>query len=201
MAIIFTDLLQKGIDRGIVPAKTQEARDWFREAARNVPARKVSPTRVITQAQVTQGRQKTRIGGMYLFGYDPKTKKDLPYYDTFPLIFPIEPTEDGFLGMNMHYLPLRQRAILMDALFDLTNNQKYDETTRLRLSYNILKSSSKYRLFEPCLKRYLNSHVKTRFVQIPADQWDIALFLPMDRFIKANRTKVYSDSLKRVRTR
>lgn len=201
MATIFTDLLQKGADKGIIPAKTQEARDWFREAARNTPSRKTSPNRIIAQAKPAQSKSKTRIGGMYLFGYDPKTKKDLPYYDTFPLIFPVEPAEGGFLGINMHYLPLRYRAMLMDSLFDLTNNEKYDETTRLRLSYNILKSSSRYKWFEPCLKRYLNSHVSTRFVEIPSDQWDIALFLPIDRFVKASRTTVYTDSMKRVRTK
>jgi hypothetical protein len=197
-AVVFTKILQKGADQGLIPARTQEARDWFRTAALKTRGLDVRPNRVIQQS-AEQTRSKTRVGGMFLFQYDPKTKADLPYYDSFPLIFPIEPAEGGFLGINLHYLPLRQRAILMDALFDLANNESYDNTTRLRLSYNILKRASRFRLFEPCLKRYLYSNVESRLIQIPADQWDIALFLPLERFAKANKATVWTESLKKTR--
>ena len=30
------------------------------------------------------------LGGMYFFYYDPKGKRDLPYYDKFPLVIPLE---------------------------------------------------------------------------------------------------------------
>ena len=48
-----------------------------------------------------------RLGGLYFFYYDPKTKDSLPYYDTFPLVLALERYNDGFLGLNLHYLPLR----------------------------------------------------------------------------------------------
>ena len=41
-------------------------------------------------------------GKMNMFFYDPKHKKKLPYYDTFPLVLPIERYNDGFLGINFH---------------------------------------------------------------------------------------------------
>ena len=93
---------------------------------------------------------------MYTFFYDPKTKKDLPYYDRFPLIFKIKNVSGGFLGINMHYLPPQLRARLMDALYPLVTNRKYDETTRLRLTYDVLNSAAKYRFFKPTIKKYLN---------------------------------------------
>ena len=140
-----------------------------------------------------------QIGQMMLFEYDPKHKDTLPYYDRFPLIFPINIAKGGFLGMNMHYLPPRLRAQLMDALYDAANNERFDEKTRLDISYRILSQSSKYRLFKPTVKRYLTKHVRSRFVRINASEWDIALFLPLQSFQKGSVQKVYADSRKIIR--
>ena len=41
-------------------------------------------------------------GRLNMFTYNPKHKKTLPYYDTFPLVLPIEKYPDGFLGINFH---------------------------------------------------------------------------------------------------
>ena len=51
-------------------------------------------------------------GKLNMFIYDPKWKKKLPYYDTFPLVLPLETYPDGFLGINMHYLPIPLRIKL-----------------------------------------------------------------------------------------
>ena len=45
------------------------------------------------------------VGRLNLFGYNPKFRKTLPYYDIFPLVLPLEPIPGGFMGMNFHYLP------------------------------------------------------------------------------------------------
>ena len=58
--------------------------------------------------------------------------------------------------------------------------------------------SSKFRFFRPCVKRYLLSNVRSRFIKINSDTWDLALFLPTERFIKANKTKVFRDSREAV---
>jgi len=171
-----------------------EARNWLRQKAAEV--RSVNPKATITQGPFLTNRIIT--GNMYLFAYDPKTKEDLPYYDRFPLVFPFRKVKDGFYGINMHYLPPLLRAKLMDALYDTVNNDKMDETTRLRINYRILQSAAKFRFFEPCVKHYLNNHVKTRFLKVDPTQWDVALFLPLERFAKANKLKVYADSKKKI---
>lgn len=68
----------------------------------------------------------------------------------------------------MHYLPPMLRAQLMDALYSLTTDNNYNEKTRLAMSYKLLASSSKFKLFAPCVKHYLSSHVKSRFIKIEA---------------------------------
>ena len=97
------------------------------------------------------------------------------------------------------YDPLRAR--LMDALYPLVTNRKYDETTRLRLTYDILNGATKYRFFKPTIKKYLNSHVRSRYVLINANQWDMALFLPTERFVKKNKNFVWRESRRAIRRR
>ena len=192
MASTFDEILAQGIRAGQIPARTQSARDWFRNKARGTSA---SPESVVRQEKA---RYKNRVsmGKMYLFNYDPKTKATLPYYDRYPLIFPVQGAPGGFYGINMHYLPYVLRARLMDALYDLSSNERYDERTKLRLSYDILKGATKYKAFKPTFKRYLSSHVRSRFIEINSSEWDIALFLPLESFAKASKGSVWADSRK-----
>jgi len=190
MATTFDEILAQGIRSGQIPARTQQARNWFRDKARGTS---VKPESVVRQEKA---RYKNRVfmGRMYLFNYDPKHKQTLPYYDRYPLIFPVESAPGGFYGINMHYLPYLLRAKLMDALYDLSSNEKYDEKTRLKIGYDILKGASKFKWFKPTFKRYLSNHVRSRFIEIASSEWDIALFLPLERFEKASKREVWRDS-------
>jgi hypothetical protein len=131
---------------------------------------------------------------MYFYYYDPKTKDSLPYWDKFPLVIPIETYRDGFLGLNLHYISPKQRLVLLDALSGYANNSQYDETTRLRLTYNNLKNLGKAYRAKPCVKKYLFKHVESRFLEIEANEWDIAVLLPFQNFQGASANKVYNDS-------
>ena len=132
-------------------------------------------------------------GRLNMFFYDPKFKKTLPYYDTFPLVLPLERYDDGFLGINLHYLPINLRIRLLDRLVDYSNNTKFDESTRLAVDYSKLKNIG---LIKPTLKRSLAGRVKTQFRRIDADEFTVATLLPVQRFAKASVGTVYSDSRK-----
>lgn len=191
---LFTNILQNAAN----PSRaTADSVQWLREQAMSV--RTVNNPRKLLST--TPDRMVTNIvpGRMYLFMYDPKTKDTLPFYDRFPLVFPFRRVSGGFYGINMHYLPHMLRARLMDALYPLANNDKNDDTTRLRLSYRVLNSAARYRFFKPCVKHYLNSQLQTRFLWIPADQWNTALFLPLERFVGATRQQVFNDSRQKLR--
>jgi hypothetical protein len=140
-------------------------------------------------------RQAPMVGHMYMYFYDPKWKKELPYYDQFPLVIPIEIYKDGFLGLNLHYLPYKYRAILMGKLLDLASDKKYNERTKLIISYQMLKAAAKYKEVSPCVKRYLKSHFRSKFLKVPPKAWQIAIFLPVERFKKAGKTRVWADSV------
>ena len=135
-------------------------------------------------------------GSMFFMNYDPKHKKMLPYYDRYPLFLFVGPAAGGFYGLNLHYLPLTQRAILMDNLFSYLTSTKWDAKTRIKLSYNLLKSSSSLKGFAPCFKHYLTSHIVRGPAFVHPIEWNICIFLPLSQFVKASEAKVYADSRK-----
>jgi len=131
------------------------------------------------------------FGLLNMFVYDPKGKEKLPYYDTFPLVLPIEKYNNGFLGINLHYLSMPMRIRLLDRLVDYSNNNKFDESTKLQVDYSRLK---KIDLIKPCLKRYLAGHVKSKFRKVEADEFMIATLLPVQRFKKQSDNHVFGKS-------
>jgi hypothetical protein len=131
------------------------------------------------------------FGLLNMFVYDPKLKDKLPYYDTFPLVLPIEKYSNGFLGINMHYLSMPMRMRLLDRLVDYSNNDKFDKSTKLNVDYSNLK---KIDLIKPCLKRYLAGNVKTQFRKVEADEFIVATLLPVQRFKKQSDSHVFAKS-------
>lgn len=133
------------------------------------------------------------VGRLNMFVYDPKYKNKLPYYDVFPLVLPIERYDNGFLGINFHYLPYALRARLLDRLEKFTKGSKDD--ARILASYSGLKNVG---LVKPTLKRYLSTKVRSRFRRIDSEDFLTALMLPVQRFRKSNVNKVWSDSRKMI---
>jgi len=196
MAQVFTDLLTQGIRQGKIPAREQEARNWYREKAKDYG--RVSERSMFRQDGDNRLVSRPVNGSMYMFSYFAKHRETLPYFDQFPLIFPYKRVPGGFMGINLHYLPHTLRAQLMDALYDVANNKKYDETTKLKFNYKVLDGAAKYKAFKPCIKHYLNSQVKSRFIYVYPSEWDLALFLPTENFTGASKRKVWADSRKMI---
>jgi len=188
----FIDKLEAQAFRAGITKNTEKARKWFQKQIKTIKT--VPNRRELLKDENFRVRTRTLTGRMYMYFYDPKHKKTLPYYDRFPLIFMVEKAEGGFYGINLHYLPPKFRALLFDSLMKLSTNKKYDQTTKLRLTYDILKRSSKLRYFKPCFKHYLSEQVASRIVEVPASDWETVLFLPTEQFKKAKSTKVWADS-------
>lgn len=149
----------------------------------------------------TLGTNNTKflIGGLYFFYYNPKTRNDLPYYDVFPLVMPLEKHADGFLGLNFHYLPVKYRIAFMNKLMSRAIYDDNDELKRIRIAYDILSASRRYREFRPCLKKYLSSQMRSRILRVEPEEWDVAAMLPVHEFRKAPVSEVWSDSLEEIR--
>ena len=176
---------------GLTP-RTNASRAWLRAKVKDL-----KPTSSALMKDRDRLKNKSMIGRMYFYFYDPKTKDSMPYYDQFPLVIPIEKYNDGFLGLNLHYIHPKHRMVLLDKLSDTMSNDTYDEKTKLKINYRYLAAAS--RIFEanPCIKRYLFTQIQSRFLEITADEWDIAAMLPLESFVGATTSKVYADSRKK----
>ena len=176
---------------GLTP-RTNASRAWLRAKVKDL-----KPTSSALMRDRDRLKNTSMIGRMYFYFYDPKTKDSMPYYDQFPLVIPIEKYNDGFLGLNLHYIHPKHRMVLLDKLSDTMSNDTYDEKTKLKINYRYLAAAS--RIFEanPCIKRYLFTQIQSRFLEITADEWDIAAMLPLESFVGATTSKVYADSRKK----
>lgn len=190
MSNLFQTLEYEAFRAGITP-RTQQSREWFLKRMRSI--RTVNRAQLMKEDPVTLKNRQV-AGSMFMFFYDPKHKETLPYYDSFPLVIVLKPAPGGFLGLNLHYLPPVLRAKFLDSLLDVTNNKRYDETTKFNLTYKKLESASKFKYFKPCIKHYLTEHVRSRFAMVQAPEWEIATFLPTADFQKATTRQVYKDS-------
>ena len=184
---LFDKLEQEAFRAGIA-ARTQASMEWFSTTVSN---RKVSRAALIADGPT---RTTQVYGSMYNFQYDPKTKQTLPYYDRFPLCIPVQKAKGGFYGLNLHYINPLIRAQFLDELYDITNNDKYDRTTKMRITYNLLKSSARMRFFKPCLKHYLSGHIQSPLLLIEPADWEIAIFLPTESFRKVGKETVWNES-------
>lgn len=176
----------------------KKSRAWFEQQVLIMTRQQLTPQRVLN-GNPEQLVTKIMPGHLYMFVYDPKTKAELPYYDRFPLVFPFRKTPDGFIGLNMHYLPYPLRITLLDNLLTYASNQRFDETTRLKYSWALIDGMSKYAAAKPCVKQYLVGHVRTQFRQVESNNWATAMLLPVERFVGASKQEIWADSRKIIR--
>jgi hypothetical protein len=171
----------------------KKSRAWYTQQVLLLSKQGITPQRLMRE---DNSSLKARIipGNLYMYVYDPKTKADLPYYDRFPLVFPYATAPGGFMGLNMHYLPYPLRIRLLDRLMQFKNNDKMDGTTRLKYSWSLIANVSKFSMAQPCVKHYLLPHVKTAFKKVDVNDWATAMLLPVERFVKAPKEKVWKDS-------
>lgn len=190
MTFVFQALAKAATALGVSRDQSAKSLKWFRDQAKQLTSisanelMRSDPDRMLATGTINR----SAIGKMLLYFYDPKTKDKLPYYDRFPCIFVVDLAYDkkskqcnGFYGLNLHYLSPFQRARFMDELYK-TNNSKRTLKYKLNINYGILKGASNLSAFRPCFKRYLYTHVRSKFLVVRTEEWDTIAMLPIARF-------------------
>jgi hypothetical protein len=195
MASLF-DTLELQAFRAGITARTEASKKWFQANVKKLG--QVNRTSLLKD-DALDPVTKTLFGNMYMYFYDPKHKDTLPYYDRFPLVLMVEPAPGGFYGLNLHYLNPRVRAKFLDELMK-TAPKKITDKSRIRAQYKLLQSSKKFKEFKPCFKHYLTAHVKSKIVRVPMAEWEIAIFLPTEQFVKKGKSAVWAESNKIARS-
>lgn len=173
-----------------IQEKTSESLDWFRQNLRKITLRADEVSR--SQGE-TASPSNMRTGEMFMYMYDAKYKDLLPWYDRFPLMILLEKSPKGFLGLNLHYIAPKYRAVLLEELYKYSTDEELEEGARFKLTYELLKSVSKLKYGIPCVKRYLWSHIDSRIQRVLPEHWDVVSMLPLQRF-NTNANTVYADS-------
>lgn len=181
--------IQSEIARNGYELTSRESVLWLRKKIREL---NLKPRTLIKDTD--RLRMMNFVGKMYFFFYDPKTKQQLPYYDIFPLVIPLERYSDGFLGLNLHYVEPKIRIRILEALEKNLTNDKMTDGTRMKVNYNIITNISRARYMKPCIKRYLSNHINSRFLLISPTEWHLAAMLPFEVFRKERKKVVFAES-------
>lgn len=190
----FADVFQK--NRFNLKDISKKSQNWFVQQAVLLSKKGITPQTAIRGRADSSAR--IVPGNLYMFYYDAKHKETLPYFDAFPMVFPFAKTKDGFIGLNMHYLPYGLRVQLLDRLMQFKNNSNMDETTKLKYSWGTIAGVSKFKAAGPCVHMYLNEHVRSPFHKIDAKDWGTAMMLPVESFVGANKLRVWEDSKRKM---
>ena len=173
----------------IRPQNTQQAMKWFTDMIKGV--RGSAGLRKRASAHWFNPVADAFLGGMFFYHYDPKTKDKLPYWDAFPLVIPVSIYEDGWGGLNLHYLPPSQRAQLLGALLKY-KKKAGTPAAYMKLSYPLLSTVVKAPGYQQCWHRYLSSHVMSNLIAVSDDHWENAVMLPVQQFHGATSRQVWS---------
>ena len=173
-----------------------ESLRWFQQRVKTM---KLTSEAFYKQSSLNKARRYLE-GRMYTFFYDAKTKDKLPYWDRFPVVLILDLNQNGFTGLNLHYIPPRYRVRL---LYELYKYIRLDDDTRdenmkphIRMRYEMLRGLSKLRFFKPCFKRYLTTQIEGRALEITPDYWDVMAMLPLADWQKKHAREVYTESIR-----
>lgn len=220
-AIVFSKILSAAVRAGTMRTATEKAGNWYRgkvTTTQKSPARQARWYQRATKGfrrKITRPAQQLdtnndptapnrikyeMVGNLYFFTYDPLGKKTLPYYDEFPLVMPFDVKADRIWGINFHYLPPIQRAVLMDNILNAFEDDNDDQRVlnRTKFSYESLEAiDSRYKYYRAAIKSYKFTQMRSRMLMLDEEEWKTALFLPVHRFVGAPAAKVWNESRKK----
>jgi len=169
------------------------ATHWLATNLSNIKT-KMRQDHYINQGRTLVRKQMTP-GNMIFFGYMPKTKDELMFWDEFPITIVLHPQRGGFLGLNLHYLPPSARATFLNKLLEHVSDPNWishnNTSVAFRVTYGLLKNNPKLRKFKPCIKRYYYNHIVTKVAFIDPMQWKMVPFFPLDKFKGATRRDIW----------
>ena len=189
----FLDKVSDAVRGGTVGQEVKRSTKWFHDKIRGLKGglrNRFSSTNAAKfyreaeiKVQPAVLKQKAQMGDLFCYYYNPKYKKTLPYYDMFPMIMLLSVEKETFLGINFHYLRPKWRAILLDRL-----------TAKIGGGLPKWSKLRQIRQIAPTIKRYRFDHIMKKVIPIEENEQEIAIFLPTEKFKKAGKANVWSDS-------
>ena len=160
---------------------------WYRQKVQDLLPKPQVRLMIREGIKTQKVTKRPNFGMMNLFYYRPKGAEKLPYYDIFPLVIPLgRRLNDGFVGINFHYLSVPQRWLLLERLsmFQVPSELDAFDTEEgggdvMALFWSKIRRK---RGVKPIVRRYLTKYIKSYFLKIELSEMLIALSIPMERF-------------------
>ena len=143
--------------RAAVKAEASSYKKNFNKYILNEKSDKVG---AVQEQDANELRRYTVQGHMYMFEYKAKMKH-LPYFDKFPLVYVLKASRSEFWGLNLHYLKPKKRI------------QATKKLLQGRIDFP-----------KRCFHKYLQPHVEGLLLDLAASEWDTAILLPTEDFVK-----------------
>jgi hypothetical protein len=147
--------------------------NWFEESLKD---------RKIIESQIT--RTRFQAGKIYVFGYMPKYKDELPWFDQNPVVLAIEQIGGNDFGVNLNLLPVPVKEQLLDDLYSrlggpmlATSKEKSNPLREkpLRITYQGMKAYLEKHGCDFALRQYIPSR-KINQAVVSYSKWpEIAL--------------------------
>lgn len=156
---------------------------WYQQQMREIKKNRFNKYQFITGGR-SETVRRLEIGKMYFFEYvakysgigndDIPVSQQLPVFDRYPLVLPFSTAPNGFIGINLHYLPIKIRAWLLDQLMRTANVP----ANKLRINWQLLSSLSRANVGKYATHRYLLNHITSPFRMVKIDDYPNAIMLP-----------------------
>ncbi len=139
---------------------------WYRSAVKQAASSyKTDLSKFIRDERKTNEdenilRRFTKEGHLFMFEYTAKMKH-LPYYDKNPLVYVVKASQTEFFGANLHYMNPKKRIQIVQKLM-----------------------KGRIDIPKVCFHKYLQNHVDGLLLDLAADEWDTAILLPTEDFVR-----------------
>ena len=178
----YQSILHNSTPYDLKQLQTQGAQ-WFRQQMNDIKKNRFNKYQFIINGRADTVRR-LEIGKMYFFEYvakysgigsdDIPVSQQLPVFDRYPLVLPLSTAPNGFIGINLHYLPIKIRAWLLDQLMRTANVP----ANKLRINWQLLSNLSKANVGKYATHRYLLNHITSPFRLVRIDDYPNAIMLP-----------------------
>ena len=144
-----------------------QSRTWYRQALFQK-----SPREIITDERSDEigdelERDKNisttfpRLFNLMFYEYKAKWRRDLPFYDKYPLAFVVETDDKSFFAVNLHYYSPEERLGIVSSL-----------------------AEDKIPKFRKGAHKYLLSEVRSPYLILAQQEWNTICLLPVEEFVR-----------------
>lgn len=170
---------------------------WFSDQMKTTKLDEKETKTIITEKTTRQFPYK-KPGYVYMFRYVPPDKKDMPFYDEYPLILTLGFSGNTVFGINLHYVPVRTRlAMVLLILKSLTNDK---DNAKIRME-NVIRSSIFRKYIDVLGEQFFFMGIKSKIRHVTPDEFVIMSFLPTYKFRKKSKSQILSTVKSEVKKR